>query len=111
MLTQCIAACLTSEATKIVRALPLYGKKLVDWHVSIRTVCIQLQKLNVILSVYRKIMTNFHNRDKSQCFKCFVLYTSHLKSCTVSANNWGKSNAILFVLRAVALLPYREPNE
>lgn len=45
-----------SETTENVRALPLYGQKLVDWRDSLRAVCIQaVQKLNVILSVFERL--------------------------------------------------------
>lgn len=52
MLTQCIVACLTSEATKTVRVLPLYGKMLVDWCVYLHIESIQLQNLNINLSIF-----------------------------------------------------------
>lgn len=55
MLTQCIAACLTSEATKIVRVLLLYGKMLGDWCVSVCTMCIQYLQLNVISSIFERL--------------------------------------------------------
>lgn len=40
-----------------------------------------------------------------------VLYTPNLETCSFSANNWGKGNDIMFVLRTVALPQDRESFE
>ena len=91
-----------------VRALPPYGKKLVDWHVPIRTVCIQLQKFNVILSVFRKDMSNWHNRDKS--WICYVLLTWKL---VVSPPITGSKETphCLYLSTRRCFSPYKEPNQ
>lgn len=112
MLKQFITACFPVKSQKQWGCY-LYSKKLVDWHVAVHTVCIQVQKLNATWSMFWKIMRHFHNRDKLRHGTlCVLLYTS---SWSFFGNNWGKSNTILFVLqphvRALTLLRYRGLNE
>lgn len=63
VLTQCIAVHLWSH--KNSGALLLHSRKPDNLCVSIRTACIPLEKLNVILPFSWKIRSNFHNKDTS----------------------------------------------
>lgn len=58
---------------EIVMALPLYSKKPGDLCVSLRTEYIQLRNLNVILSGFWKIRSNFYNKAKSWCLNFWFI--------------------------------------